>query len=163
MYLLVIFAFVGLAFCQKIELSEALKLLREKNYDALIYLYEVKKSQGAYVQAGLLQNPTLSVNYTGLNFGKNIVYDTSNALLSIRVDQPFELGNKRSYRKTSALHQLKATEYQREAVLRSVSLDFLDAYFQALSDRAYLDYLRQDLEDYKKILQIQEKKQSLCF
>ncbi|ADO46062.1 outer membrane efflux protein [Hydrogenobacter thermophilus TK-6] len=163
MSFLMLLILLGFAFSEEVRWVQALKLLREKSYDSKIYLYEVKKSEGAYIQSGLFQNPTLSVNYTGLNFGKNILYDTGNTLFSIRVDQPIELGNKRNYRKLSALHQLKATEYQREDVLRGLSLGLNDVYFQALSDKAYLEYLQQDLADFRKVLKIQESKQKLGF
>lgn len=55
--------FVSFAFSEEISLFKAIKLLRDKN-------------------AVLLQNPTLSVNYTGLNFGKSILYDTGNTLFT---------------------------------------------------------------------------------
>lgn len=81
---------------KEIGLKDALKLLKEKNYDAKMFEYEVKKSEGEYIQSGLFQNPIISVNYTGLTFGgKHIIYDHSNTLFSVRMDQPIELGNKR--------------------------------------------------------------------
>ncbi|MGC8852098.1 MAG: TolC family protein [Hydrogenobacter sp.] len=39
----------------------------------------------------------------------------------------------------------------------------MSAYFQALSDRAYLEYIKQDVEEFEKILKIQEQKQRLGF
>ncbi|GBD04095.1 Cobalt-zinc-cadmium resistance protein CzcC [bacterium HR19] len=144
----------------EIGLREALKLLKEKNYDAKMFEYEVKKSEGEYIQSALFQNPVLSVNYTGLTFGgKHIVYDHSNTLFSVRIDQPIELGNKRRYRKLSALYQLRTTEYLKGSFIRFLSLGLIYAYFQALADRAYLEYLQKDLEDFGKILAIQEQKQ----
>ncbi|SNZ13975.1 TolC family protein [Hydrogenobacter hydrogenophilus] len=155
--------FVSFAFSEEISLFKAIKLLRDKNYDFKISLYEIKKSEGAYLQAGLFQNPTLSVNYTGLNFGKNILYDTGNTLLSARIDQPIELGGKREYRKLSAMYQLRSVGYQSEDLLRTLSLGLVSAYFQALSDRAYLEYIKQDMDEFEKILKIQEQKQKLGF
>jgi cobalt-zinc-cadmium efflux system outer membrane protein len=161
-FVLVLF-FVSLAFSEEISLFDAIKLLRERNYDFKISLYEIKKSQGAYLQAGLLQNPTLSVNYTGLNFGEHILYDTGNTMFSARIDQPIELGGKREYRKLSAMYQLKSVSYQSEDLLRTLSLGLVSAYFQALSDRAYLEYIKQDINEFEKMLQIQEQKQKLGF
>ncbi len=155
--------FVSFAFSEEISLFKAIKILREKNYDFKISLYEIKKSEGAYLQAGLFQNPTLSVNYTGLTFGKNILYDTGNTMFSARVDQPIELGGKREYRKLSAMYQLRSVGYQSEDLLRTLSLGLVSAYFQALSDRAYLEYVKQDMEEFEKILKIQEQKQRLGF
>ncbi|MGC8852099.1 MAG: TolC family protein [Hydrogenobacter sp.] len=109
--------FVSFAFSEEISLFKAIKILREKNYDFKISLYEIKKSEGAYLQAGLFQNPTLFVNYTGLIFGKNILYDTGNTMFSARVDQPIELGGKREYRKLSAMYQLRSVGYQSEDLL----------------------------------------------
>jgi cobalt-zinc-cadmium efflux system outer membrane protein len=154
----------GLAFSEEISLKEALRLLRERNYDVKIAQYEVKKAEGSYIQAGFLQNPSLSINYTGMNFsGNTLVYDTSNTLLSIRIDQPIELGEKRQYRKLSAFYQLKATEYSRDNLLRDIALQFISIYFQALSDRVYLEYLKEDFKEYEKILNIQRQKQNLGF
>ena len=161
-FVLVLF-FVSLAFSEEISLFDVIKLLRERNYDFKISLYEIKKSQGAYLQAGLLQNPTLSVNYTGLNLGEHILYDTGNTMFSTRIDQPIELGEKREYRKLSAMYQLKSASYQSEDLLRTLSLGLVSAYFQALSDRAYLEYIKQDINEFEKMLQIQEQKQKLGF
>lgn len=161
-FVLVLF-FVSLAFSEEISLFDAIKLLRERNYDFKISLYEIKKSQGAYLQAGLFQNPTLSVNYTGLNFGEHILYDTGNTMFSARIDQPIELGGKREYRKLSAMYQLKSVSYQSEDLLRTLSLGLVSAYFQALSDKAYLEYIKQDINEFEKMLQIQEQKQKLGF
>jgi len=163
MKFILVLLFVSLAFSEEISLFDAIKLLRERNYDFKISLYEIKKSQGAYLQAGLLQNPTLSVNYTGLNFGEHILYDTGNTLFSARIDQPIELGGKREYRKLSAMYQLKSVSYQSEDLLRTLSLGLVSAYFQALSDRAYLEYIKQDINEFEKMLQIQEQKQKLGF
>ncbi|MEZ0361509.1 MAG: TolC family protein, partial [Hydrogenobacter sp.] len=163
MHFFVLMLLVSVVFSEEIKLSDALKLLKEKNYDVKIAQYEVKKAEGAYVQSGLLQNPTLSVNYTGLNFGKSFVYDTGNTLFSARIDQPIELGDKRQYRKLSAFYQLRSVEYQRDSLLRSLELQFISVYFQTLSDRAYLEYLSEDLRDFEKMLKIQEQKQKLGF
>lgn len=148
---------------QKITINDAIKIIKENNYDVKIASYEVKKVEGQYIQTKFYQNPTLSVNYTGLVFGKNIVYDTGNTMLSIRVDQPFELGGKRENRIKSAFYQLQSVNYQKEDTTRSVILNFLSVYFQTLSDKSYYEYLKQDLDDYEKMLQIQEKKQKAGF
>jgi len=79
---------------QKITVNDAIKIIKENNYDVKIASYEVKKAEGQYIQTKFYQNPTLSVNYTGLVFGKNIVYDNGNTMLSIRVDQPLNLVEK---------------------------------------------------------------------
>jgi len=147
----------------EINLKEALSLIKEKNYDSKINFLEIKKSEGSYIQSGLFQNPTLSVNYTGLSFGRNIVYDTGNTLFSVRIDQPIELGGKREYRKFSAYHQLESTKYQTMDSIRAIFLDFTDIYFQTLTDKAYVDYLQNDLNEFEKILEVQSKKHQLGF
>lgn len=163
MHVFVLMFLVSMVFSKEIKLSDALKLLKEKNYDVKIAQYEVKKAEGAYLQSGLLQNPTLSINYTGLIFGKSFVYDTGNTLFSVRIDQPIELGNKRKYRKLSAFYQLRSVEYQRDNTLRSLELQLLSVYFQTLSDRTYLEYLLEDIRDFDKMLKIQEQKHRLGF
>lgn len=54
---------------------------------------------------------------------------------------------------------MRTTEYLKGSFIRFLSLGLIYAYFQALADRAYLDYIRKDLEDFGKILAIQEQKQ----
>ncbi|GAB6072917.1 TolC family protein [Venenivibrio stagnispumantis] len=147
----------------EINLKEALSLIKEKNYDSKINFLEIKKNEGSYIQSGLFQNPTLSVNYTGLSFGRNIVYDTGNTLFSVRIDQPIELGGKREYRKFFAYHQLESTKYQTMDSIRAIFLDFTDIYFQTLADKAYVDYLQNDLNEFEKILEVQSKKHQLGF
>jgi cobalt-zinc-cadmium efflux system outer membrane protein len=58
---------------------------------------------------------------------------------------------------------LQSVNYQKEDTTRSVILNFLSVYFQTLSDKSYYEYLKQDLDDYEKMLQIQEKKQKAGF
>lgn len=101
-----------------------------------------------------MQNPSLYLNYTGLNCGKNILYDTGNTLLSIGISQPIELGGKRKYRTLSAKYTFESAQYQWKDVIRSVIRDFVSFYFQSLADRAYVDYLEQDLKDFDKMLLI---------
>jgi len=147
----------------RISLSEAIKIFKEKNYDVKIAAYEIKKSEGAYIQAGLLLNPALSINYTGLSFGKNLIYDTDNTLLSARFEQPLELGGKRRLRRLSAFYQLRAVDFQTKEISRELVVGLITSYFRALADRLYAEYLRRDIDDFDEILKIQEKRQKEGF
>lgn len=164
MLLVVLFAIVGICFADgNISFKKAIEIIKEKNYDVKISKLEIKKAEGSLIQASLLQNPSLYLNYTGLTFGKNIVYDTNNTMLSIGISQPIELGGKRKYRTLSAKYAMESTQYQWKESIRSVIRDFASLYFQSLADRAYVDYLEQDLKDFDQILLIQSKRQELGF
>jgi cobalt-zinc-cadmium efflux system outer membrane protein len=148
----------------RINLSEAIKIFKEKNYDVKIAAYEIKKSEGAYIQAGLLLNPALSINYTGLSVGgKNLIYDTDNTLLSVRFEQPLELGGKRRLRRLSAFYQLRAVDFQTKEISRELVVGLITSYFRALADRLYAEYLQRDIDDFDEILKIQEKRQKEGF
>ncbi len=164
MFLIIWLAIVSICYAEeRVNLKQAIQIIKEKNYDVKISKLEIKKAEGSFIQAGLLQNPNVYLNYTGLDFGKNILYDTSNTLLSIGVSQPIELGGKRKYRKLSAKYALESTKYQWKDSTRSVIRDFVSLYFQSLADRAYVDYLEQDLKDFDQMLLIQSKRQELGF
>lgn len=165
--MLLLLVFLALVWtCQaaeSISLEDAVRILKERGYDRKIADLEEKKAEGNLLQAGLFQNPNVYFNYTGLNFGKHILYDTGNTLLAIGISQPFELGGKRQYRRLSARFALEAVQYQQRDYIRGVVRGFLNVYFQALSDRAYADYLKRDIEDFGKTLLIQTKRQELGF
>jgi len=147
----------------KIGLSEAVRIFKEKNYDVKIAAYEIKKSEGAYIQSGLLLNPAISINYTGLLFGKSFLYDTDSTLLSARFEQPVELGGKRGLRRLSAFYQLRAVDFQTKEISRELAVGLIISYFRALADRLYAEYLRRDIDDFDEILKIQEKRQKEGF
>jgi len=162
-FLFTFFFASGFVSADEINLKDAIRILKQRSYDAQISMLEIKKGEGIYIQSGLFQNPIFSANYTGLLFGKRFIYDSDNTLLSLRLEQPIELGGKRTFRRLSALYQLESIKYQVLDNIRSLILNFIDIYFQTLSDKAYIDYLQQSLNDFEEILTVQSRKYQLGF
>ncbi|SHK33931.1 TolC family protein [Thermocrinis minervae] len=161
--ILCLLIFFSVALPKDRYIGELCDLAEQRNYDIKASEFEVLKSEGSYIQSKAFQNPTFSINYTGLDFSKGYPTDTSNSQVTVRVDQPIELGGKREYRIKGAYHQLLSTKLQALSVKRLVCLDLTQVYFQTLSDRDFYNYLRQDLEDFTKILEVQREKYNRGF
>lgn len=124
----------------------------ERNYDAVIQRYEIEKAKADTTTASLRPNPVFSTSLTYLNY-RNIG-NYSNLQHSISISQEIETANKRPLRIKIAKELEKYTELSYKASLSDIINTYIDTYTQLLTDKINLENSKENLESFKKILDV---------
>lgn len=145
-----------------LTLSNASKLMQERNRELLAAKRAVEGSQADAVSAGQRPNPILSLGLSSFNLNRNqgnVNPNGSNGVLdqtlnsSIQINQVFERGGKRDLRLASAESAIKASQFYVEDALRQGDLALKNAYFDLLLAQASEKIQQDNVALYEKTLQ----------
>jgi cobalt-zinc-cadmium efflux system outer membrane protein len=153
----------GWAQVGEITLEEALAFFYENNYNIIVNKYEVDKAYADYVSAKLRPNPNLSVNYNNLEMSQGRTNRGDNTQLTIRVDQLIETAGKKTLRTSAANEYLEAARIMHKDVIRNLLIGFYNFYYMINLDTLNLEFARDELARYDKLLQIADKRRNAGF
>ena len=143
---------------EEVTLDQALALFYQNNYDLLIHRYEMDKAYADYVGAKLRPNPTLSFNANGLDYYSGYLKRDENTQITVRIDQLIELGGKRELRTNAALAVQQAATLTHKDVIRNLLLGFYTVYYNLELDRLNMEFGRDELTRFDRILDIAERR-----
>lgn len=164
LHICVIMLFIALAvtpgaFCyEEIGLDDALVQFYKSNFDIVASKYEIDKAYADYVTAKLVPNPNLAVNYNNLAVSQQKTSRWDNTQLTVRVDQLIETGGKRALRTGVASEILEATRISHKDVIRNLLIGFYNLYHTLNLDTLNVEFARDELNRYDRLLQIAEKR-----
>ena len=144
-----------------ITLKDGIEILKKRNYDVLINFYEVEKARGNYIQAKQFYNPNFSISYSSINYDPKLraFYDDNNTQFSAGINWDLiDISGKRFYSIQASYSNWIAQEYLFRSSLREIIIQFINQFFQTLSDKEYLNYLKDDFSNYETFLDILSKK-----
>jgi cobalt-zinc-cadmium efflux system outer membrane protein len=133
--LLMAFAFApacGLVQARDLALSEAEQLLAQRNRELIAARRQVEAAGAQRITAAARPNPTLSLNSSSISNKYNSGPGTSNVWRAdtvLRIDQPFERGNKRELRMEAAEGLERAARGDSQDVLRTQLAQLRGAYY----------------------------------
>ncbi|MBW7898809.1 MAG: TolC family protein [Candidatus Brocadia sp. BROELEC01] len=150
---------------EEIGIKEALDLFYKNNYDIAKNKYEIDKASADLLEAKLRLNPTLTINGSGFAFasGYGIINDQLPSQLSVRLDQPVRLGNKKELAIASAKENLEATKLSYKDFIRNILVVFYTVYYNLSLDRITIDFSRDELARFEKIIKVAEIKYNKGF
>lgn len=159
---LLLFSGSRIARGEEIGIKEALGLFYKNNYDIAKNKYEIDKASADLLEAKLRLNPTLTINGSGFAFtsGYGIINDQLPSQLSVRLDQPVRLGKKRELAIASAKENLEATKLSYKDFIRNILAVFYTVYYNLSLDRITIDFSRDELARFEKIIRVAEVKHS---
>ncbi len=137
----------GAAYARDLTLAEAERLLVRNNRELQAARRGVESAQASIVIAGARPNATFSVNTASINDSNTIDNQKRSADTVLRIDQPFERGNKRGLRLEAASGLQRASRNDFLDTLRQQLAALRGAYFdlkqsqekaEALSENAQL-------------------------
>ncbi|HYL90524.1 MAG TPA: TolC family protein [Burkholderiales bacterium] len=117
------------ALARDLSLAETEQLLSKNNRELQAARRAVESAQAQQVIAGARPNATLSVNSTSINDSNAIDGIKRTADTTLRIDQPFERGNKRELRLDAAAGLQRAARIDSLDVLRQQLAAARGAYF----------------------------------
>ncbi len=136
----------------RLSLDQAVALFLRQNLDLLMAQYGIDSAKGQQITARLLPNPVLNMwAYSSLTQGNTVIRSTE---VGANVQQLFELANKRGYRIESAQFGTQAAEANFADTLRQLTFTVKDAYFRVGEAEERLVLANQNLERFKKILEV---------
>ena len=138
----------GVAVARDLTLAEAEALLVQKNRELQAARRNVESAQAQILIAGARPNATLSVNSTSINDANTIDGQKRTADTILRIDQPFERGNKRELRLDAASGLQRASRDDFLDALRQSLAALKGAYFDLRQAREKADTLAQNAELY---------------
>ena len=127
---------------RQLTLEAAEQLLVQYNLAVVAARYGVDNARAQRLIAAVRPNPTLTLGAEAFNLGfpgRQLVSDStsaSNRLYTVRIDQVFEHGNKRSLRTAAAEFQVQAAEAQVLDTIRTQLLQLRQAFYTAVLARA---------------------------
>ena len=142
---------------QELTLEQALDSFFKNNYDILVNKYEIDKATADLMGAKLLPNPSLSMDYTGLETNRSLSAG-ANGQQTFRIDQLIELAGKRSLRTSAAQETLAAVQYSHQDLVRNILTGFYSLYFGLNLDILNLNLNQYTLQQFDKSLNIAEKR-----
>ena len=148
---------------EEIGLDEALAQFYKSNFDIVASKYDIDKAYADYVTAKLLPNPNLTVNYNNLAMSQWNTHRWDNTQLTVRVDQLIETGGKRALRTGVASEVLEATRISHKDVIRNLLIGFYNLYYSLDLDALNVEFARDELNRYSRLLQVAEKRFSAGF
>ena len=142
---------------QELTLDQALDYFYQHNYDILINKYEIDKATSDLMGAKLLPNPSLSIDYTGIDTNRSLSAG-ANGQQTLRLDQLIELAGKRGLRTSAAQENLAAVQYSHQDLVRNILVGFYSLYFGLNLDALNLNLNRYTLQQFDRSLDIAEKR-----
>ena len=136
------------ASARDLTLAEAEALLVQKNRELQAARRNVESAQAQILIAGARPNATLSVNSTSINDANTIDGQKRTADTILRIDQPFERGNKRELRLDAASGLQRASRDDFLDALRQSLAALQGAYFDLRQAQEKADTLAQNAELY---------------
>ena len=148
---------------REVSLEQALALFLKNNYDIIIHKYDVDKAYADFVGAKLLPNPSLSFDYTNIQFGRGGIYSGDNTQWTVRLDQLIEIGGKRGLRKSVAADSLEAARLGHQDVIRSLLIGFYTLYYDILLDDLNVGFAHEEMAGLDKLLAVSDLRYSAGF
>ncbi len=117
----------------------------------------ISSAEGRQQQAGLRLNPHLVFQQENLRFRGDPPFSYSRDTDTFAyLQQPIELGGKRSRRRDMALAELRLVQIQRELLRQQIAAVVKSAYWRALGRQQVLDVLRSNVDNFQKIIDYHE-------
>jgi len=142
---------------QELTLEQALDSFFKHNYDILVNKYEIDKAAADLMGAKLLPNPSLSMDYTGVETNRSLSAG-ANGQQTFRIDQLIELAGKRTLRTSAAQETLAAVQFSHQDLIRNILAGFYSLYFGLNLDILNLSLNQYTLQQFDKSLNIAEKR-----
>lgn len=143
-----------------LTLNAAISQFLDHNYDLQIAKQEIDKSKADLITAKQRPNPTLSGSYDYLDMSHHLkdVTPATPAFLTVHIDHPIELGNKREHRIKTAQEGIVYAKNIFEETKREQLFSLIQAYYQVQADQADLDNAMADEKDFKTLLVVAKSK-----
>ncbi len=156
-------AATALAGAREITLDRALELFYRNNIDIIIHRYELDKATAEAVGARLLPNPSLSFDYTDIQFGRGGVFIGDNTQWTARLDQLIEIGGKRGLRKGLAASNLEASRLGHQEVIRNLLVGFYSLFNDLVLDDLNVGFVREEVGNLDKVLAVSDRRYAAGF
>jgi cobalt-zinc-cadmium efflux system outer membrane protein len=141
---------------EELTLEQARDQFYKHNYDILVNKYEIDKAASDLMGAKLLPNPSLSIDYTGVETNGSL--GGANSQSTFRIDQLIELAGKRTLRTSAAQETLEAVRFSHQDLVRNILAGFYSLYFGLNLDILNLNLNQYALLQFDKSLAIAEKR-----
>lgn len=141
---------------EELTLEQALDYFYKHNYDILVNKYEIDKATSDLMGAKLLPNPSVSIDYTGME--NRSLTGGANSQSIFRIDQLIELAGKRALRTSAARENLAAVQFSHQDLIRSILVGFYSLYFGLNLDTLNLMFNQYALQQFDRSLGIAEKR-----
>jgi cobalt-zinc-cadmium efflux system outer membrane protein len=156
-------AVTALAGTREITLDRALELFYRNNFDIIIHKYEVDKATAEVVGARLLSNPSVSFDYTDIQFGRGGIFIGDNTQWTVRLDQLIEIGGKRGLRKGVAASNLEASRFGHQDLIRNLLIGFYSLFNDLVLDDLNVSFVREEIENLDKVLAVSDRRYAAGF
>ncbi len=137
---------------RQLTLEAAEQLLLQHNLAVVAARYGVDNARAQRLIAAVRPNPTLTLGAEAFDLrspGRNLFSNSdsaSNRLYTVRIDQVFERGNKRSLRTEAAELQVQAAEAQVLDTIRTQLLQLRQAFYTAVLARKNVGVAQENLD-----------------
>src|SRR5437764_4131739 len=137
---------------KQLTLEAAEQLLVQHNLAVVAARYGVDNARAQRLIAAVRPNPTLTLGAEAFDLrspGRNLFSNSdsaSNRLYTVRIDQVFERGNKRSLRTEAAEFQVQAAEAQVLDTIRTQLLQLRQAFYTAVLARENVRVAQENLD-----------------
>src|SRR2546426_5476874 len=137
---------------RQLTLEAAEQLLVQYNLAVIAARYGVDNTRAQRLIAAVRPNPTLTLGAEAFDLrapGRNLFSNSdsaSNRLYTVRLDQVFERGNKRSLRTEAAEFQVQAAEAQVLDTIRTQLLQLRQAFYMAVLARANVRVAQENID-----------------
>jgi len=143
---------------RKFKIDQLIELALEKNPSIPLALSSIDIAKGELRAAKAYPNPDLEFF---LARGKSREGNNTDAEFGIAVTQPIEWPLKRHYRRKAAEEEIKAVEFEKEAVKIELIFTTKQLYYSILLAKKDVEIAKQNLETSKTLLSIIERRVEL--
>ena len=143
---------------RKFKIDQLIELALEKNPSIPLALSSIDIAKGELRAAKAYPNPDLEFF---LARGKSREGNNTDAEFGIAVTQPIEWPLKRHYRRKAAEEEIKAVEFEKEAVKIELIFTTKQLYYSILLAKKDVEITKQNLETSKTLLSIIERRVEL--
>lgn len=143
---------------RRYKIDELIELALEKNPSVYSALSSIDIAKGELRSAKAYPNPELDFS---LARGKSREDNSSEAEFGISVVQPIEWPLKRLYRRKAAEEEIKATEFEKEAVKAELIFTTKQLYYSILIAKKDVEIARENLDTTRTLFSIIERRVEL--
>ena len=151
---------------QSISLAECENQFLKNNLQLLAEQYNIDASKAYKIQAGLWENPYVSVELNAYNPVKKTYFDVGNTgQKAIAIEQIIHIGGQKRNEVRLANNNIKIQELKFEELLRNLRYTLRSSYFSVYYDKqslASIDMQLQNLEQLISAYQIQSDKGNIA-
>lgn len=152
--------------CQTLSLKDCETIFLKKNLSLLAQQYNIEASKAAQIQAGLWENPYLSIDLNAYNPSIQKYFDIGpNGQKAFGIEQVIYIGRQKTKEKNIAKNNVQIAEIEFEQLLRALKLELHQNYFSIYYDKKSLSSINlqlKNLDDLIKAYQVQADKGNIA-